>query len=194
MREKAIIRKRQDLVYAVAVIMVIGLLMLFSNPSQASTAGEINSDVQSALKNLYRTTPAAEIMAKSAKGILVFPSVVKGGFVFGGQYGEGALLVNGKTSGYYSTLAASYGLQIGVQTFGYALFFLDNEGLSYLNKSDGWEIGVGPNIVVMDEGAASALTSTTVRSGVYAFFFNQKGLMAGISIEGSKITRVIPDE
>jgi lipid-binding SYLF domain-containing protein len=174
--------------------MVIGLLMLFSNPSQASTAGEINSDVQSALKNLYRTTPAAEIMAKSAKGILVFPSVVKGGFVFGGQYGEGALLVNGKTSGYYSTLAASYGLQIGVQTFGYALFFLDNEGLSYLNKSDGWEIGVGPNIVVMDEGAASALTSTTVRSGVYAFFFNQKGLMAGISIEGSKITRVIPDE
>jgi lipid-binding SYLF domain-containing protein len=194
MREKAIIRKRPDLVYAVAVIMVIGLLMLFSNPSQASTAGEINSDVQSALKNLYRTTPAAEIMAKSAKGILVFPSVVKGGFVFGGQYGEGALLVNGKTSGYYSTLAASYGLQIGVQTFGYALFFLDNEGLSYLNKSDGWEIGVGPNIVVMDEGAASALTSTTVRSGVYAFFFNQKGLMAGISIEGSKITRVIPDE
>lgn len=158
----------------------------------AASAGEINRDVDIALQHLYKTTPAAKKMAGIAKGILVFPDIIKGGFIIGGQYGEGALRVGGKTKGYYRSVAASYGLQAGAQSFGYALFFLSDADLKYLKNSGGWEIGVGPTIVVMDEGAARSFTTTTARSGVYAFFFDQKGLMAGLGIQGSKITEIQP--
>jgi lipid-binding SYLF domain-containing protein len=126
--------------------------------------------------------------------VLVFPSIVKAGLVVGGQYGEGALRVGGKTTGYYKTVAASYGLQAGAQSFGYVLFFLDDASLRYLKKSKGWEIGVGPSIVIVDEGIARSLTTTTVKSGVYAFIFEQQGLMAGIGIQGSKISRISPSK
>lgn len=169
------------------------LFLAIPQASLADTAAEINRDVDNALNKLYQTTPAAVKLAKVAKGILVFPGIIKGGFIIGGQYGEGALRVNGRTSGYYRTLAASYGLQAGAQSFGYALFFLSGADLQYLNKSNGWEIGVGPTIVVVDEGLARSFSTTTGQSGVYAFFFNQKGLMAGLSIQGSKITRIYPD-
>lgn len=193
MNGKKKIKKHLRILLSGLTIVMMGLLLFFPQSSQASTAGEINRDVKNALEDLYRTTPAAKNMAKIAKGILVFPSIVKGGLIIGGQYGEGALLVDGTTSGYYKTMAASYGLQAGAQSFGYALFFLDNEGLSYLRKSDGWEIGVGPSIVIMDEGAARSFTSTTAQSGVYAFFFDQKGLMAGVGIQGSKISKFTPE-
>lgn len=173
----------------------IGALLMLALPqiSLAATASEINRDVDIALKNLYQTTPAARKMAGIAKGILVFPNIIKGGFIIGGQYGEGALRVGGKTNGYYRTLAASYGLQAGAQSFGYALFFLSDADLKYLKSSRGWEIGVGPTVVVMDEGMARSFSTTTAKSGVYAFFFDQKGLMAGLGIQGSKITRIQPD-
>jgi lipid-binding SYLF domain-containing protein len=173
----------------------IGALLMLALPqiSLAASAAEINRDVDIALKNLYQTTPAARKMAGIAKGILVFPNIIKGGFIIGGQYGEGALRVGGKTNGYYRTLAASYGLQAGAQSFGYALFFLSDADLKYLKSSRGWEIGVGPTVVVMDEGMARSFSTTTAKSGVYAFFFDQKGLMAGLGIQGSKITRIQPD-
>ena len=161
-------------------------------PSMADSAASINYDVTAALNQLYAASPAAKKMGGVAKGILVFPSIVKGGFIIGGQFGEGALRVGGRTKGYYRTVAASYGLQAGVQQFGYALFFLSDDDLKYLKSSDGWEIGVGPSVVVVDEGMARSFTSTTARSGVYAFFFNQKGLMAGLGIQGSKITEIHP--
>ena len=128
---------------------------------------------------------------KEARGILVFPSIVKAGFMFGGQYGKGALRKNGETVGYYSTVAASYGLQAGVQTFGYAMFFMNEKSLEYLNESEGWEVGVGPSIVVMDKGMGKSLTTTTGRSDVYAFIFNQQGLMAGFDCKSRRyrITR-----
>jgi lipid-binding SYLF domain-containing protein len=175
---------------------VLAALLLLAIPqaSLADTAGEINRDVDIALKNLYQTTPAAQKLAKDAKGILVFPSIIKGGFIIGGQYGEGALRVGGKTNGFYRTVSASYGLQAGAQTFGYALFFLSDSDLKYLKNSGGWEIGVGPSVVVMDEGLARSFTTTTAKSGVYAFFFDQKGLMAGLGIQGSKITEIQPDK
>ena len=161
-------------------------------PSRADSAAAINHDVTAALNQLYASSPAAKKMASTAKGILVFPNIVKGGFIIGGQFGEGALRVGGKTKGYYRSVAASYGLQAGVQQFGYALFFLSDDDLKYLKNSGGWEIGVGPSVVVVDEGMASSFTTTTARSGVYAFFFNQKGLMAGLGIQGSKITEIQP--
>nr|WP_321466093.1 twin-arginine translocation pathway signal protein [uncultured Desulfobulbus sp.] len=174
--------------------LVLALLFVVPQFVLADTAAEIDRDVNNALNKLYQTTPVARRVAGIAKGILVFPNIIKGGFIIGGQYGEGALRVGGKTTGYYRSLAASYGLQAGAQSFGYALFFLSNEDLQYLRSSDGWELGVGPNIVVVDEGFARSFSTTTAQSGVYAFFFNQKGLMAGLGIQGSKITRIYPEK
>lgn len=160
------------------------------NPAAAASAAEIERDAQKALADLYAKSPSAKTMGEKAVGILVFPDIVKGGFIVGGQYGEGALIKGGKTAAYYNTIAASYGLQVGLQKFGYALFFMNDSALKWIDKSDGWEIGVGPSITVIDEGAATSLTSTTLQSDVYAFFFSQKGLMAGLGLQGSKITKL----
>ena len=156
----------------------------------ADTAAEIDRDVNIALKDLYESNPAARELKTIAKGVLVFPRIVKGGFLVGGHYGKGALRKNEKTVGYYNTVAASYGLQAGVQAFGYALFFLTEDALKYLDRSDGWELGVGPSVVIVDEGMAKSLTTTTAKDGIYGFVFDQKGLMAGIGLQGSKITRL----
>ncbi len=179
--------------------LVAGFFFLFvaeilACPSAASaaSASEINRDVSAALQKLYASSPAAQELKKVAKGVLVFPRIVKGGFVVGGQYGEGALRKDGKTVAYYNSVAASYGLQAGVQAFGYAMFFLSDSALKYLDKSAGWEIGVGPSVVVVDEGLARSLTTTTAKDDIYVFFFDQKGLMAGLGVQGSKITRIHP--
>lgn len=179
--------------FTLCAILALASLGTAKN-SMAASAAAINRDVDIALKQLYASTPAAKKMAGIAKGILVFPDIIKGGFIIGGQYGEGALRVGGKTTGYYRTLAASYGLQAGAQKFGYALFFLSDADLKYLKNSGGWEVGVGPSVVVVDEGMARSFSTTTARSGVYAFFFDQKGLMAGLGIQGSKITEIQPDK
>jgi lipid-binding SYLF domain-containing protein len=160
------------------------------NPARAATAAEINHDVQSALKALYAKSSAAKTLGEKAKGILVFPGITKGGFMVGGQYGEGALLKGGKTSGYYNTLQVSYGFQAGVQKYGYALFLMTDSAMNWIDKSDGWEIGTGPSIVVMDTGAATSASTTTLQSEIYAFFFSQKGLMGGIGLQGTKITKI----
>jgi lipid-binding SYLF domain-containing protein len=173
-----------------SVIAVIALFALCPQAVFADTAAEIDREVDVALEKLYSHQPAAKALAAEAKGILVFPGIVKGGLIIGGQYGEGALRVKGKTAGYYNSVAASYGLQAGIQKFGYALFFMTDSALQYIDKSDGWEIGVGPSIVVVDEGIAKSLTTTTAKSDIYAFFFDQKGLMAGIGLQGTKITKL----
>jgi lipid-binding SYLF domain-containing protein len=160
------------------------------HPALAASAAELDRDAQKALGDLYAKSPSAKTMGEKAIGVLVFPGIVKGGFIVGGQYGEGALIKDGKTVAYYNTVAASYGLQAGLQKFGYALFFMTDSALKWLDKSDGWEIGVGPSIVVVDAGAAASMTSTTLQSDIYAFFFDQKGLMAGIGLQGTKITRL----
>jgi lipid-binding SYLF domain-containing protein len=160
----------------------------------ADTAAEIDRDVDSALLKLYASTPSAKELSRVAKGILIFPDVVKAGLIVGGQYGTGALRVEGKTVGYYNTVAASYGLQAGAQKFGYAMFFLTQTALDYLTKSKGWEIGVGPSVVVVDEGLARSLTTTSAKEEIYVFFFGQKGLMAGLGVQGSKISKITPDK
>ena len=179
-----------------AIVSIIALAAVFLSASMAcaETATDIDREVDKAITNLYATTSAAKELSGKARGILVFPNVMKAGLIVGGQYGTGALREGGKTTGYYNTVAASYGLQAGAQTLGYALFFMTDKALEYLKKSEGWEIGVGPNIVVVDEGAARALTTSTAKDDIYVFFFNQKGLMAGIGIQGSKITQIHPDK
>jgi lipid-binding SYLF domain-containing protein len=175
---------------AILVLGVAFIVLDGAGALHAATKGEIDRDVKTALENLYEKSPGAKALGEQAKGILVIPTVVKGGFIFGGQYGEGALLKDGETAGYYNTVAASYGLQAGVQSFGYALFFMGDEDLEYFENSDGWEIGTGPSIVIVDVGAAGGFTTTSVRKGVYAFFFSQKGLMAGLGLQGTKISKM----
>ncbi len=160
------------------------------NPAWAASAAEIDRNAQTALKKLYVESPAAKTLGQKAKGILIFPGIAKGGFLVGGQYGEGALLKGGKVAGYYNTVQVSYGLQAGVQKYGYALFLMTDSAMNWINKSDGWEIGVGPSIVVVDTGAASSATTTTLQSEIYAFFFDQKGLMGGLGLQGTKITKI----
>jgi lipid-binding SYLF domain-containing protein len=161
-----------------------------ARPAVAGSAAEINRDVAAALTKLYATVPETRSLGSQAKGILIFPSIVKAGFLFGAQYGEGALRQRDKTTGYYSSVAASYGLQAGIQSFGYALFLMSDSAVRYLDSSGGWELGTGPSIVILDVGAARALTTTTLQSDVYAIFFDQKGLMAGLGLQGSKISRM----
>jgi lipid-binding SYLF domain-containing protein len=161
--------------------------------AHAASAAEIDQKSRAALQELYAKSPAARRVGHSAVAVLVFPEIVKGGFIWGGQVGEGALMSHGHTLGYYKTIAASYGLQAGIQKFGYALFFMHNGDLAYLRKSRGWEIGSGPSIVIVDTGMAKSLTTTTLRKGVYAFIFSQRGLMAGLGLQGSKIIPIRPD-
>lgn len=156
----------------------------------AASAAEINRDANTALAKLYQTHPDTKKLGAQAKGILVFPSIYKAGFMFGAQYGEGALRKGNKTAGYYNTVAASYGLQAGAQQFGYALFFMNDAALAYLDKTQGFEIGSGPSVVVLDEGMGKTMTSTTLSQDVYAVIFNQKGLMGGLGLQGTKISKV----
>ncbi|WP_193371411.1 YSC84-related protein [Pelagibius marinus] len=179
-----------------AVLAVIATAAFTTTPAGAQeehTAATIERDSREALALLKKNSAPADKIAEDAAGILVFPKILKGGLIIGGQYGEGALFQNDTVKQYYSTAAASFGLQAGLTTFGYAVFFMNEKSLSYLDNSDGWEIGTAPNVVVVESGAAASLTTTSGRKDIYVFFFDQKGLMAGLTIEGTKITEINPD-
>jgi lipid-binding SYLF domain-containing protein len=181
-------------VLLISLLVLAGCQTTGGGSGFSGSAAEIDREVDHALQNLYSTTPEARKLASRAKGILVFPSIVKAGFMVGGQYGRGgALRVKGRTVGYYNSVAASYGFQAGVQSFSYALFFMSNDTLDYLNRSEGWELGMGPSIVIVEAGRAKSITTTTAKDNVYAFIFGQKGLMAGLGLQGSKITRIYPE-
>ena len=156
-------------------------------------AAEIDQRSRDALRRLYKTSPEAARLGEKAKAILVFPEVLKAGVGIGGLYGEGTLFRDGNVSGYYSITAASYGLQLGGQSYAYAMFFMDDGSLEYLlEKNQGWEVGTGPSVVLVDKGMASTMNNTTLNKSVYVFTFAQKGLMAGTGIQGSKINRIHP--
>jgi lipid-binding SYLF domain-containing protein len=176
-----------------AASLALGLAMtvtLAARPAVAGSSAEIDRDVNAALAAMYDSVPSSRGLANQAKGVLVFPNIVKAGFLFGAQYGEGALRQQGRTTGYYNTVSASYGLQAGVQTFGYALFFMTDSAVQYLNSSGGFELGTGPSVAILDAGAARSLSTTTLKNDIYAVFFDQRGLMAGLGLQGTKITRM----
>jgi lipid-binding SYLF domain-containing protein len=173
-------------------VLVGATLAFASHAVMAATAAEISRDANASLQQLYASVPAAKALGAKAAAILVFPKVTKAGLGVGGQFGEGALLKGGKAVGYYNTGGASIGLQAGAQQYGYAMFFMTDKAIGQLDKAEGFEIGVGPTIVVVDEGMAKSLTTTTAKDDIYAFIFGQKGLMAGIGLQGNKITKINP--
>ena len=167
----------------------------FSQANSANaSASRISRDARAALGSLCAQNPGARALRGKARAVLVFPSVVKAGLIIGGQGGNGAMIRDtGEISGFYQTAAASYGLQAGVQEFGYAVFFMDDDAIRHINHSGGWEVGSAPSLVIVDQGMATSLTTATANKGTYAFFFNQRGLMGGLSLQGSKITRIEPE-
>ncbi len=160
------------------------------NANAATTKEELNNDADQSLQKLIKTNPNAADIARQAKAILVFPSIVKAGLVFGGAYGEGVLKQGAVVDGYYNSITASWGLQAGAQSYGYVVFLMNDKALKYIHESHGWEIGTGPTVVVVNEGVAKNLTSTTLKDDAYAFIFDQQGLMASLSLEGTKISRI----
>lgn len=176
------------LMLASATALPVSLAMI--DRANAATAEDLNTDATQALNTLYKTNPIAEQLSRTARAVLVFPNIVKAGFVFGGSYGEGILREGRNDITYYNSVGASWGLQAGAQSFGYAVFLMNNKAVDYIHKSEGWEIGVGPTVVIVNEGVAKNLSTSTLKDDAYAFIFDQEGLMAGLSIEGTKISRI----
>lgn len=162
----------------------------FLNNAAAASAEDLNADARQALQTLYKTHPFSETISHKAKAVLVFPNIIKAGLVFGGSYGEGVLMKGSKVENYYNSVSGSWGLQAGAQSYGYVVFLMTDKAVKYVAETKGWEIGVGPTVVVVDEGAAKNLSSSTLKDDAYAFIFDQQGLMAGVSIEGTKISLI----
>ena len=180
-------------VLAGAAMMMIGAAQpVLAQDEGKAAAAELASESQAALQQLYASAPLAKELGPKAHAILVFPEVTKAGLGIGGQYGEGALLKGGRAVAYYKTTGASFGLQAGGQKYGYAMIFMNAKALEQLDNKNGYEVGIGPSVVLVDEGMAKTTTTTTMKDDIYAFVFGQKGLMAGLGIQGNKIKRITP--
>jgi lipid-binding SYLF domain-containing protein len=177
-----------------ALFLTIILLSTVScsstNASRTAARNQLETDSRAALEELFRNSPGAKSLAQSAAGVLVFPSITQGSFVFGGQFGDGVLFKGGQVADFYRTMSASFGFQAGLQRFGYALIFVTQEDLNHLTRTGGFELGVGPAITIIDRGTdISTSTNRITNPGIFAFFFDQRGLMAGVRIQGTTITR-----
>ena len=180
-----------------AGVLAGAALICAAHPSVAQDKGkteaaELARESQAALQQLYTAAPLAKELGTKALAILVFPEVSKAGLGIGGQYGEGALLKKGTAAAFYKTTGASIGLQAGAQKYAYAMFLMNSKALEQLDNAKGFEVGVGPSVVLVDEGMAKTTTTTTLKQDIYAFVFGQKGLMAGLGLQGSKIAKITP--
>jgi lipid-binding SYLF domain-containing protein len=178
----------------VFLTLIIGALSILScgavNSARAATPDDLNRDADTALHMLVTTNPSAADLSKKATAVLIFPNIVKAGLIFGGAYGEGVLRQGSKLDGYYNSVTGSWGFQAGAQSYGYVVFLMNDKALKYIHESHGWEIGTGPTVVVVNEGVAKNLSTSTLKDDAYAFIFDQQGLMASLSIEGTKISRI----
>jgi len=181
---------RRSLVAFTLVSAPVCSISVLGRPAYAATAEDLNRSAAQTLQTLYRTNPVAEKLSKIAKAELVFPNIVKAGLIFGGGYGEGVLMEGSKVVDYYNSINASWGFQAGAESYGYVVFLMNDRAVSYLRKSMGWELGIGPTVVLVNAGVAKNLSSTTLQDDAYAFIFNQQGLMASLSIEGTKISHI----
>jgi len=170
--------------------LVAALLIGCASASAAASKAELNAEVRQALSNFKQQTSAGYELSKKAAGILVFPSVIKAGIGVGGEYGEGALLVHGKTVAYYNVAAASIGFQLGAQARSQIVLFMNEKALTQFRKSEGWKAGVDGSVALATLGAGGAIDSETAKQPIIGFIFGNKGLMYNLTFEGSKITRI----
>jgi lipid-binding SYLF domain-containing protein len=170
-----------------AATLVSGALLTTAN---AATKADLDNQSNLALQDLYKTNPSAEKLSRVAKAVLIFPNIIKAGLVFGGAYGEGELQQGSKVDGYYNSITGSWGLQAGAQSYGYVVFLMTDKAVSYIHRTQGWEFGVGPTVVVVDQGIAKNLSTSTLKDDAYAFISDQQGLMLSLSIEGTKISHI----
>ena len=173
---------------AVCITVIFGFVL--GNASYAKTAKEIDARVDASLDRFRKEVKGAEEFLKSAKGVLVLPGVIKGGLVIGGEYGEGALRIDGKTVDYYSVAAGSYGFQLGGQKKDIILVFMQGEALQKFRESSGWKAGVDGSVVLVNLGAAASIDTTKIKEPIVGFVFGQKGLMYNLTLEGSKFTKL----
>lgn len=172
-----------------AVVMVMGFV-LFQQAAWAGTAAEINASADATLDRFYHEVAGGEKMVQDAKGVLVFPSVIKAGIGIGGEYGEGALRIKGKTVDYYSTAAASLGLQLGAQKKSIVILFMQDYALSQFRASSGWKAGVDASVAVVTVGAGGAMDTSKLNEPILGFIIGQKGLMYNLTLEGAKFTKI----
>ena len=168
-------------------------LSLFAAVSYAKTKGEINASVSASMDRFKKQVKGSTAYLKGAKGVLVMPNITKAGFVIGGKYGQGALLVGGKTAGYYSLAEGSVGWQIGAQQYDMVILFMTDEALKRFRSSEGWEAGVDAEVTIIEVGADVSVETLRSQHPVIGFIFDQKGLMGGVSIKGAKFTKINPD-
>ncbi|HSB59363.1 MAG TPA: YSC84-related protein [Methyloceanibacter sp.] len=159
---------------------------------KAASAAEIDADVRATAEKFATQVRGARELANKAEGVLVFPSVVKAGFGFGGEYGEGALLVRGRPNTYYNIISASFGFQLGVQSRAVIIMFMTRDALDQFDATAGWKVGVDGSVVLVTLGADGAIDTNNLTSPVIGFVLDQKGLMYNLTLEGSKITRINP--
>jgi len=187
---RAGIRGRKLVIFTVMTLMALCLIVFQSSESYAATAREINVSVDVTLKNFYNNVKGAKEYLKTAKGVLVFPSVYKAGFGLGGEYGEGALRIGGKTVEYFSTIAGSFGFQLGAQKKTLILVFTQKEALKSFRESNGWKAGVDGSVALITVGIGGSIDTTNIKDPIVAFAFDQKGLMYNLTIEGSKFSKI----
>lgn len=183
--------KRNLIIHTAIILMAVCFVVFQSADLNAATAREINVSVDATLKNFYKDVKGAKEYLKTAKGILVFPNVYKAGFGIGGEYGEGALRIKGRTVDYYSTVAGSFGLQLGAQKKTLILVFMQKGALKNFRKSSGWKAGVDGSVALITVGIGRSIDSTNIKDPIVAFAFDQKGLMYNLTIEGSKFSKII---
>lgn len=181
---------RRDVNETLVAAATLGLLAATPTLALAASTADLEMDAARTLGTLYRHNTVAEAIGRQARAILVFPKIVKAGLIVGGSYGEGVMLQAGQVVGHYSSASASWGWQAGAQSYAYVLFLMNETAVRHLEQSKGWELGVGPSVVVVNEGVARNLSTTTLKEDAYAFVTDQQGLMASLSIEGTKITRL----
>ncbi len=176
----------KSIILALAVSL-IGLL--YANEAMAITAKNIDVGVKKSL-GMLKDIKGGEVVLKKAVGVLVFPSVFKAGIGLGAEYGEGALVIKGKTVDYYSTAAASIGFQLGAQKKTVIIAFMDKGALKDFRNSEGWKIGADASVTVVAIGADGSIDTAKTNKPIVAFVFDQKGLMYNLTLEGAKVTKL----
>lgn len=181
----------KQILFIAGIVFLAFSLLVGAGTALAKSAKEIDISVDVALEQFEKDVKGAKEFLKSAKGVLVFPSVIKAGIGVGGEYGEGALRIGGKTVDYYSTAAASIGFQLGAQSKRVILVFMQEDALKKFRESSGWEAGVDGSVALVELGAGGTIDTTNIKDPIVGFVFGNKGLMYNLTLEGSKYTKIV---